>query len=203
MHLIVSTWITTNISVTILRSSPFFDRTCQMQSRILCRMRNRIGYIGHLTGSISIEMLTGTVVPSQSISRISSTPSAQRHAPSYRSMKPDLPVPNTIGSNSQCSAQRIEIRIGSSKTDTRSQCLSSILSFLIQTSSFIKRNKLQIQIFQNQISLICQRQIVLFLHLRLFGGFETSRRIGSHITVTTQFLRPDFRDKTTQNHILR
>lgn len=81
MHLIVLAGITANISITILRGSPTLFRPCQIQYRILSRMRDRIRDFSYLTGSIRIEVRPGTIMPAKRVSGISSTPATkwQRH----------------------------------------------------------------------------------------------------------------------------
>ena len=112
----------------VLRCSPYLGRTCKRKGRILCRMRNRIGNFGHLTGSIVVEMSACAVVPAQHIAYVCGTPTAQRHTPADSSMQPhSLFPPDTVGSNSKCTAKRIEIRIGSSDSDAFGQFTASLL----------------------------------------------------------------------------
>ena len=121
MHLIVTTRITTNISVTVLRCTPLLYGTSQSKGRILCRMWYRIGYLSHLAGSIGIEMRTGTIVPPQSIACISCTPAAKGHTPTNGTMQPDFTIPNTIGSYGKGTTQGIKKWIGSCNPNAGSQ----------------------------------------------------------------------------------
>ena len=111
VHLIIALRITTDITIRIHLCAPFFLGTRHIHLRVLRRMRNRRFYIGHLTLGIGIEMAQLTLIPPQYIPHIGSTPSGQRHTPSYTAMQPCLSVPVAICSKTKSASQCINIRI--------------------------------------------------------------------------------------------
>ena len=113
MHLIRFVLIASNISIAIHLCAPSFIGSGQIQLFVLCRMRYRWLYVCNLRSCISIKVLTGFVVPSNSITHISCTPTIERHAPTYCSMLPTRILPNAISSNTYYLAQRIEKMIWS------------------------------------------------------------------------------------------
>ena len=115
VHLVITVGITADITSGIHLCAPFLQRTGAVAFRILLCSRHRDRHIRHLRFGISIEMLHRTVIPSQHISEITSTPSCQRHSPSYRSMKPCLSVPDAIRRKDEGRTESVEIRIGSDK----------------------------------------------------------------------------------------
>ena len=111
VHLIITLRITTDIAIRIHLGAPFLLSTRHIHLGILRGMRNSGFYIGHLTLGIGIEMAQLTLIPSQYITHIGSTPTGQRHAPAYTAMQPGLSVPIAIGSKGQGTSQCINIRV--------------------------------------------------------------------------------------------
>ena len=111
MHLIGSVWISADISVTVLRRTPFFFRACEVQYTILSRMWDDKRNICHLTGCIIVKMSACAVVPTETITGVCRSPARKLHSPAYCSVKPHLAIPNSISSNGQCSTNRIQIGI--------------------------------------------------------------------------------------------
>lgn len=194
VHLIVTARIAADISVAVLRCSPYLGRTCKRKGRILCRMRNRIGNFGHLTGSIVVEMSACAVVPAQHIAYVCGTPTAQRHTPADSSMQPHaLFPPDTVGSNSKCTAKRIEIRIGSSDSDAFGQFTASLLKgkILYTTIPYF----LQFITGNAHIQMPVGRKAAFqyLQHCAVFCRLKTSRRVCPHISATGKLLPADGR----------
>ena len=194
VHLIVTARIAADISVAVLRCSPYLGRTCKRKGRILCRMRNRIGNFGHLTGSIVVEMSSCPVVPAQHIAYVCGTPAAQRHTPADSSMQPHaLFPPNTVGSNSKCTAKRIEIRIGSSDSDASGQFTASLLKGKILYTAIL--HFLQFITGNAHIQMPVGRKAAFqcLQHCTVFCRLKTSRRVCPHISATGKLLPADGR----------
>ena len=74
VHLVVALRITADVAVAVHLRAPLLLSPGHVHLRVLRRMGNRGGHIGHLTLRVGIEVAHGTVVPSQHVACVGRTP---------------------------------------------------------------------------------------------------------------------------------
>ena len=111
VHLVITFRVTAYITVAIHLCAPFFQGSRHLFAGILRGVRYGGFHIGDLRLGVGIEMGAGTVVPSEEIAIVSSTPTAESHTPTDSAMQPYFPVPVALGSVHNHRAEGVEIRV--------------------------------------------------------------------------------------------
>ena len=126
MELIVLFGIAADITIAIHRRTPLIGTTRKSLFSIH-QMRQGNRHIRHLTLGISTEMNALSVLHTQEITSIGSTPAIQRHTPTHCAMIPHLAIPCPIRSHDHDTSNRIQVRVRSIKNNSGSQVLAPFL----------------------------------------------------------------------------
>ena len=144
-------------------------------------MRNDGFNVGHLTGSVGIEMLLGAVVPSQHVAEIASTPTIERHTPTDGSVEPSLAIPSTFGCEHQCFVDGVDVRVGSAEVDAVCHFGETFLIVLERKAFVAIDSDLQTVGTGKGLAIACHRPCLNVE--RIAQWFETAGLVGSEVAI--------------------
>ncbi len=190
VHLVVLLGIAAYIPVTVHLRTPLLLRTRHVHLRVLRRMRYNRFHIGHLTLGVSIEVRTGTVVPSKHITQISRTPTGQRHPPANTTMQPCLSVPVAVGCHRKRPAKSVDIRIRSIELYSACQHLIMFDSLFPQHGGTLKCNVTDFIEFHKHVchSPTCSVSGSGYYRPGVGSRLQHTIRVGPHIPIALHAL---------------